>query len=121
MGKSILHNTPKPFLKWAGGKGQLLSQLDKHLPFGLGNKAFTYVEPFVGGGAMLFYMLQKFPNIRKVVINDINPYLMTAYRVIKEHPHELIKRLSELEQQYFALESPKGQGALQPNRKAGWF
>ena len=70
----------KPFLKWAGGKGQLLSQLDTHLPVGLENRKFTYVEPFVGGGAMLFHMLQKFPNIHKVVINDINPYLVTAYR-----------------------------------------
>lgn len=70
----------KPFLKWAGGKGQLLPQLDRHLPMGLENKEFTYVEPFVGGGAMLFHMLQKFPKIRKVVINDINPHLVTAYR-----------------------------------------
>ena len=43
----------KPFIKWAGGKGKLLAQLDEFLPENLGRHAFTYVEPFVGGGAML--------------------------------------------------------------------
>ena len=51
----------RPFLKWAGGKGQLLSQLDEHLPGELQGQEFTYIEPFVGGGAMLFHMLRKFP------------------------------------------------------------
>ena len=91
----------KPFLKWAGGKGQLLSQLDEHLPDDLQGQAFTYIEPFVGGGAMLFHMLRKFPNITRAVINDINPHLVTAYRVIKEQPDELIRRLSALEQDFF--------------------
>ena len=92
----------KPFLKWAGGKGQLLSQLDAHLPSDLIGQTFTYIEPFVGGGAMLFYMLRKYPNITHAVINDINPHLVTAYRVIKQQPDELIERLSALEQDYFA-------------------
>ena len=92
----------KPFLKWAGGKGQLLSQLDEHLPADLQGKTFTYIEPFVGGGAMLFHMLRKFPNIKHAVINDINPHLITAYRIIKEQPHELIHRLSTIEQDYFS-------------------
>jgi len=91
----------KPFLKWAGGKGQLLLQLDEYLPDDLQGQAFTYIEPFVGGGAMLFHMLRKFPNIKHAVINDINPHLVTAYRVIKEQPDELIHRLSALEQDYF--------------------
>ena len=80
MANLELHNTAKPFVKWAGGKGQLLSQLDSHLPVGLESREFTYIEPFVGGGAMLFHMLRKFPNIKRVVINDINPHLVTAYR-----------------------------------------
>lgn len=92
----------KPFLKWAGGKGQLLSQLDEHLPGELQGQAFTYIEPFVGGGAMLFHMLRKFPNITHAVINDINPHLVTAYRVIKQQPEELIRQLSALEQEYFS-------------------
>lgn len=93
----------KPFLKWAGGKGQLLSQLYEHLPADLHKQAFTYIEPFVGGGAMLFYMLRKFPNITHAVINDINPHLVTAYRVIKDLPNELIHRLSALENDYDSL------------------
>lgn len=93
----------KPFLKWAGGKGQLLSQLEQHLPEDLKEQEFTYIEPFVGGGAMLFYMLQRFPNIKRAVINDINTYLITAYRVIKDSSNELIERLAELEKCYNAL------------------
>lgn len=92
----------KPFLKWAGGKGQLLSQLDEHLPDDLLRQPFTYIEPFVGGGAMLFHMLRIFPNITHAVINDINPHLVTAYRAIKLHPDELIRRLSLLEKDYFS-------------------
>jgi DNA adenine methylase len=93
----------KPFLKWAGGKGQLLSQLDEHLPVDLQGQVFTYVEPFVGGGAMLFHMLRKYPNITHAIINDINPHLVAAYRVIKEQPDELIHRLSILECEYSSL------------------
>ena len=105
----------KPFLKWAGGKGQLLSQLDEHLPDDLQGQSFTYIEPFVGGGAMLFHMLRKYPNITHAVIYDINPHLVTAYRVIKQQPNELIHRLSVLEQDYFSqsncyLGSQEGEG-----------
>lgn len=102
----------KPFIKWAGGKGQLLSQLDEYLPQILDEQEFTYIEPFVGGGAMLFHMLQKYSNIERVIINDINPYLTTAYRVIKDEPEELIERLSTLEREYFALESEEAKKAF---------
>ncbi len=101
--------SPKPFVKWAGGKGQLLPQLDGLLPNRLAErKGFTYIEPFVGGGAMLFHMLQKFPNISHVIINDINPHLMIAYEVVKDHADELIDRLKELEHRYLTLESEEG-------------
>ena len=92
----------KPFLKWAGGKGQLIPQLEEHLPGKLSGQKFTYIEPFVGGGAMLFFMLRKFPNIHHAVINDINPHLVTAYRVIKNQPGDLIDRLCILEHDYFS-------------------
>lgn len=71
--------TAKPFIKWVGGKGQLLSQIETVLPKDLQKKPFTYIEPFVGGGAMLFFMLQKYPNIEKAVINDINRNLTNAF------------------------------------------
>ena len=106
--RSILANA-KPFLKWAGGKGQLLSQYDTLLPPDLAGKEFTYIEPFVGGGAMLFHMLQMFPKIRKVVINDINPFLVTAYRVVKDNPNELVERLKDIEFRYYELENEEAQ------------
>ena len=110
--KVPISKAPKPFLKWAGGKGQLLTQLDQFLPIELEGREFTYIEPFVGGGAMLFHMLQKFSGINKVVINDINPYLVTAYRVIKEKPEELIDRLEMLERQYLVLEDEEAKKAF---------
>ena len=92
-----------PFLKWVGGKGQLLKQLEALLPKELYEEEFTYIEPFVGGGAMLFFMLQHFPNIRNVVINDINRNLTEAYRVVKEQPDELVLNLKRIEQEYKRL------------------
>jgi DNA adenine methylase len=62
----------KPFLKWAGGKTQLITEIEKSLPFEITNKKFTYVEPFVGSGAILFWMLENFPKLEKAVINDTN-------------------------------------------------
>ena len=87
----------KPFIKWVGGKGQLLQQLENQLPSDLYNEDFTYVEPFVGGGAMLFFILQHFVNIKRVVINDINRNLTEAYRTIKEEPEGLVYRLKHIE------------------------
>lgn len=93
----------KPFIKWAGGKGQLLSQLDKYLPRRLFNEDFTYIEPFVGGGAMLFHMLRIFPNLTKVVINDINENLIKAYLTIKDRPQALIHILQTIENEYLSI------------------
>lgn len=94
----------KPFLKWAGGKTQLLSTIDSFLPgtFRCEDDA-TYIEPFVGGGAMLFHMLQKYPNIKRAVINDINPRLIKTYSVIRDEPYSLIGVLTDLQNQFKAL------------------
>lgn len=62
----------KPFLKWAGGKTQLISEIEKNLPDEIRTNKFTYIKPFVGSGAVLFWMLNNFPNLEKAVINDIN-------------------------------------------------
>lgn len=95
---------PKPFVKWAGGKGQLLEQLDALLPRDFSSRPdLVYVEPFVGGGAMLFHVLGKYPNIQRAIINDLNPDLTTCYRVIKSKPEELISLLREMQSQYFKL------------------
>ena len=83
----------KPFIKWAGGKGQLLGQLDKYLPQRLYNEDFTYVEPFAGGGAMLFHILKNFPHLKAAIINDVNEDLVKAYKTIKDNPLKLIDGL----------------------------
>lgn len=75
-----------PFLKWAGGKRQLVPELKKHLPGVKGIK--TYIEPFVGGGAMLFALQPS-----RAVINDSNPELINAYQTIKDSPQALMDAL----------------------------
>lgn len=97
--------TAKPFVKWAGGKTQLLMDIERTLPPNLSEKRnIVYVEPFVGGGAVLFWIMQQFPNIEKAVINDINPYLITTYKIIKEEPEELISLLKKYHNEYIPLE-----------------
>lgn len=91
----------KPFVKWAGGKGQLISQLEALFPSDLSARdSLTYVEPFVGGGAMVFYMLGKYRNIRRVVINDSNNDLVCTYSVIRDSPEALIGVLSKFQTEY---------------------
>ncbi len=91
----------KPFIKWVGGKGQLLEQLETLLPNDFDNwKNATYIEPFVGGGAMLFHILQKYPNINHAVINDINHDLIVCYRTIRDNVEELILSLKDIEQRF---------------------
>lgn len=96
----------KPFIKWVGGKSQLIEQLDAQLPadFAIWEDV-TYIEPFVGGGAMLFYMLQRYPNIRHAVINDINSDLTTCYQTVRDMPEELISSLQDIEESYLSLQS----------------
>lgn len=94
----------KPFIKWVGGKSQLIEQLDAQLPAGFDSlEDVTYIEPFVGGGAMLFYMLQHYPNINHAIINDINPDLTTCYRIVRDNPKELIASLQDIENTYLSL------------------
>lgn len=91
----------KPFLKWAGGKTQLLPTIEAFLPESFGReKKITYIEPFVGGGAMLFFMLQKYPNINKAIINDINPHLVKTYKVLRDNPYHLIDVLTDLQDKF---------------------
>ena len=96
----------KPFIKWVGGKGQLIEQLEALLPADFSEREnVTYIEPFVGGGAMLFYMLQKYPNIKSAVINDINPDLTLCYQVVRDNPTELVKSLDAIQSEYRALQT----------------
>ena len=96
----------KPFIKWAGGKSQLIEQIDSLLPADFGNwENVTYIEPFIGGGAMLFHMLQKYRNISHAVINDINGDLTTCYRTVRDQPEALIESLHSIRLEYQSLNS----------------
>ena len=93
----------KPFLKWAGGKTQLIEQIKENLPQNIMDKPFTYIEPFVGSGAVLFWILNNFPNVRRAIINDINTDLANSYLTIKNDVENLIRVLSQWEKEYHAL------------------
>ncbi len=83
----------------------MIPTIDSFLPESFRQeKKLTYIEPFVGGGAMLFYMLQSYPNIKHAVINDINPHLIKTYYVIRDNPKHLIDALSGLQNSFRALE-----------------
>jgi len=98
----------KPFVKWVGGKTQLLSEIEASLPKNFDKrKNMVYVEPFVGGGAVMFWILEKYPNITKAVINDINKELICTYLVIKNDVESLISELQVLQSEYIALD-PNG-------------
>lgn len=81
----------KPFLKWVGGKGQLLKQFDSIFPKDFSG---TYYEPFVGGGAVLFHL-----HPQKAVINDINTTLVETYRNIQTNSSKVIKELKKLQEE----------------------
>jgi len=103
-----MHKKAKPFIKWVGGKTQLIESIEKTLPENFARlNDVTYIEPFVGGGAVLFWILQQYPNISSAIINDINPDLTTAYKAIKENPAELVKCLQIIQDEYLALDEDK--------------
>lgn len=84
------NNNLSPFLKWAGGKRQLLDKIIDRMPKSFNN----YYEPFIGGGALLFELQPA-----KAVINDINASLINAYITIAEKPFEFISAVIELDSQ----------------------
>lgn len=91
----------KPFLKWAGGKGQLLTEIEKYYPFKNG-KITKYAEPFVGGGAVLFDVLSKY-NLEAVYISDINAELINTYCIIRDEINELIDMLMVLQNEFVPM------------------
>lgn len=99
-----MQNRIKPFVKWAGGKGSLLNQLNNYYPLELKNgKIECYIEPFVGGGAVLIDILQNY-DVKEAYAFDINIDLINSYNVIKNNVEELITNLKLLEKEYLNLE-----------------
>jgi len=100
-------NIAKPFVKWAGDKSQLLGEIGTQIN-NLTDGKFTYIEPFVGGGSVLFWLLERNPNIEKAVINDINSDLIMTYKTIKNNVLELMEILQKWEVEYHKFkESPE--------------
>ena len=93
----IFATTPKPFVKWAGGKRQLITSLEGHLP----KKFGTYFEPFLGGGALLFHLLNQSPNL-KCNISDLNSDLILAYITIRDKVEQLVESLERHSGKYSA-------------------
>lgn len=103
-GSNLFNNDiAKPFLKWAGGKTQLLVDLSKRIPskFKESNHIKRYCEPFVGGGAFFFYLKNKY-KIEEAVLLDINEELILAYKVIQQNQEELINQLEKIEKAYLS-------------------
>ncbi len=101
-----LKHGAKPFVKWVGGKSQLIPTIAQKLPADFEcHDDVTYIEPFVGGGAVLFWILQKCPNISRAVINDINADLVTAYNTVKYSPEMLVAVLEDMQKEYRKLQT----------------
>ncbi|MEO1928337.1 MAG: DNA adenine methylase [Nautiliaceae bacterium] len=92
-----LFQIAKPFIKWVGGKRQLIPELLKYIPKNFNN----YFEPFVGGGALFFelYNLGILKN-KKVFLFDINEELINTYKIIRDYPNELIEKLKEFKSKH---------------------
>jgi len=89
--------SPKPFVKWAGGKRQLIPQIEKHIP----KKFSSYFEPFLGGGALLFHLFSENKNL-KGSVSDLNSDLVLSYITIRDNLDGLLKSLQKHSDNYFS-------------------
>jgi len=103
MNETVATLTAKPVVKWAGGKGQLLNEIRKKYPAELGSRINKYAEPFVGGGAVLFDVLNRYA-IEEVYISDINQELVHAYRTVRDCVEDLLQQLKKYEKDYLSAE-----------------
>jgi len=85
------------FVKWAGGKGQLLGQFEPLFP----KKFNRYLEPFVGGGAVFFHIIQKLQT-KKIIISDVNEELINTYKIVKTDVERLIIELKQHREYHLA-------------------
>ena len=96
----------KPFLKWVGGKRKLIPQLEPKFPKFVKSNEFTYVEPFLGGGAMFLYLLSKY-KVKKAYLNDLNDKLIDTYINVRDNSDKLIKALKKLQSSYYKASDKK--------------
>jgi len=97
----------KPFIKWVGGKNQLLEQFDNYYPNDLRKGVIkTYFEPFLGGGALFFALSQQF-KIEKAYLSDLNKDLILTYQVIQQKSNDLLDFLEQYQKEYNKTEQEK--------------
>lgn len=92
----------KPFVKWAGGKGQLLGNIRNTYPTELGKSITKYAEPFVGGGAVLFDILSTY-KLKEIYICDINAELINTYKIIRDNVADLVSLLDQYQNEYVPM------------------
>ncbi len=112
----VAHDAAKPFIKWAGGKGQLLDFIREAYPPGLGSTIKRYAEPFIGGGAVLFDVLNNY-DIEEAYISDINTELITTYTTIRDNVSELIEVLTDLEKEHVSRDMDSRKEFFLENRE----
>ncbi|SHH74508.1 DNA adenine methylase [Clostridium grantii] len=113
-----MNKRAKPFLKWAGGKTQLLEQLQENYPDKLKNgEVKKYIEPFIGGGAVFFSLVSQY-NFEQVILNDINEEVILTYKVIQNNVEELIEYLLKVENEYLESEMEKKEEIFYGHREA---
>ena len=115
MVEKLSNCTAKPFVKWAGGKGQLLKEIRKKYPAELGGRIHKYAEPFIGGGAVLFDVLNHY-RLDEGYISDINQELIHAYITIRDCVDELIQVLRDYESKYLLADADKRKIIYYENR-----
>ena len=88
--EAVVPTEAQPFLKWVGGKAQMLAQFDEFFP----TRIDRYVEPFIGGGAVFFHLKHRFPQMR-AYLRDNNDELINTYKAVRDYPKELMRRLDK--------------------------
>ncbi|MDQ3002958.1 MAG: Dam family site-specific DNA-(adenine-N6)-methyltransferase [Fibrobacterota bacterium] len=107
MANRKLATAARPILKWAGGKGQLLERLSAYFPKALTDGTVqNYFEPFLGGGAMFFHVMQKYP-LKSAFLMDANEELILLYKVVQRDVEPLITVLGQMEREYLKLPEAK--------------
>lgn len=96
----------KYLVRWVGGKNRLIPEIEKRIPKNINAQYDTYVEPFVGGGSVMFHILNNY-NFKKIYVNDKNKELINLYLAIKNFPKEMVDKIEKLDLKYLSLDVSK--------------
>ena len=96
----------KYLVRWVGGKNRLIPEIDKRIPKDINIQYDTYVEPFVGGGSVMFHILNNY-NFKKIYVNDKNKELINLYLAIKNFPKKMVDKIEKLDLKYLSLDVSK--------------